>query len=381
MSNNTSRIGARWAAFGYLFTLYFLLGGTETLLSPLFPLAQPDLDLTESNLAAILASVSAGTAVLNIVGVVSSGRISERVLIRSAAVALAAAMLLSATAQSFWMLLVGQTLLGVAFGIFFPPALAGVARLYKGAEGRAIAAWGQAYSFGLTAAALSVFAGEGWRWVFVGCAVPAVLAIAYVPRWAEAERAVTQLPWTAQLIEYASNQTYRLAAYASFGGVSLHFVVIGFSPVYFEGRGVDLRLIGVLLAAGRFLSAPVKLAGGAAYDRKGGPWTARLMMTITAVVGLAMLLAPADVGVWLLVPFVGVAVSVMPVANAMLVAALPPQSGFGIGTFRAALLATAALLSALVSVLLGLGVSLMALMLAALGTPALVASAMHRATP
>ncbi|MCY4176859.1 MAG: MFS transporter [Acidimicrobiaceae bacterium] len=375
-----SSSGARWAAFGYLFTLYFILGGTETLMSPLFPLAQPDLELTESNLAAILASVSAGTATFNVLGGISSRRLSERALVRASAMALAAAMLLSATAQTFWVLLVGQTLLGVAFGIFFPPALAGVARLYKGLEGKAIAAWGQAYSFGLTAAALSVFAGGRWRWVFVGCAMPALLAVAYVPRWPEADRAVTQLPWLAQLMEYTRKQTYRLAGYASFGGVSLHFVVIGFSPVFFEGRGVDLRLVGVLLAAGRFLSAPVKLLGGVAYDRKGGPWTARLMMACATAVGLPMLLAPADVGVWLLVPFVGVAVSVMPVANAMLVAALPPQSGFGIGTFRAALLGTAALLSALVSGLLSLGVPLSALMLTALGSPALVAGTMHRAT-
>ena len=88
---------------------------------------------------------------------------------------------------------------------------------------------------------------------------------------------------------------------------------------------------------------------------------------------------PAGAGVWLLVPFVGMAVSVLPVANAMLVAALPPQSGWGIGTFRAALLGSAALLSAIASGLLSLGVPLFALMLAALGLPALVAVAMHRA--
>ena len=95
--------------------------------------------------------------------------------------------------------------------------------------------------------------------------------------------------------------------------------------------------------------------------------------------GLPMLLLPAEVGVWLLVPFVGMAVSVLPVANAMLVAALPPQSGWGIGTFRAALLGSAALLSAVASGLLSLGVPLLALMLAALALPALAATAMHRA--
>ena len=93
--------------------------------------------------------------------------------------------------------------------------------------------WGQAYSFGLAAAALSAFAGGGWRWVFVGCAVPAVLAIAYVPRWIEADRGQTPLPLLAQVAQYARKQTYRLAGYASFGGVSMHFVVVGLSTVYF----------------------------------------------------------------------------------------------------------------------------------------------------
>ena len=375
-----SGLTARWMTFGYLFTLYFILGGAETMMSPLFPLVEPDLNITESNLAAILASVSAGIATFNILGGISSRWLSDRSMVRASAVALAAGMVLSAAAQTFWVLLIGQTLLGVAFGIYFPPGLASVARLYRGAEGKAIAVWGQAYSFGLAAAALSVFAGENWRWVFVGCAVPPLLAIAYVPRWVEADRGPAPEPWLAQLVQYARKQTYRLAGYASFGGVSMHFVVIGFSPVFFENQGVDLRLVGVLLAAGRFLSAPVKLVGGALYDRRGGPWTARLMMVSTAALGLPMLLLPAGAGVWLLVPFVGMAVSVLPVANAMLVAALPAQSGWGIGTFRAGLLGSAALLSAIISGLLSLGVPLSALMLAALSLPALVAAAMHRAT-
>ena len=372
-----SKMTARWATFGYLFTVYFILGGAETMIAPLFPLVREDLDLTESHLAAILAAVSAGIASFNVIGGATSRRLSDRSLVRTTAVSLTAGMVLSAVAQSFWVLLAGQTLLGVAFGIFFPPALASVARLYPDAPGKAIAVWGQAYSFGLAAAALSAFAGGGWRWVCVGCSVPAVLAIAYVPRWIEADRGQAPLPLLAQVAQYARMRTYRLAGYASFGGVSMHFVVIGVSTVYFVDRGVDLRLVAVLLAAGRIVSAPVKIVGGALYDRRGGPWTARLMMASTSALGL--LLLPAEAGVWVLVPFVGMAVSVLPVANAMLVAALPPQSGWGIGTFRAALLGSAALLSAVVSVLLSLGVPLLTLILASVGLPALVAVAMHRA--
>ena len=371
---------ARWATFSYLFTLYFILGGAETMISPLFPLVRDDLDITESNLATILAAVAGGIAAFNVIGGATSRWLSDRSLVRATAVSLAAGMALSAAAPSFWVLLAGQTLLGVAFGIYFPPALASVARLYPDAPGKAIAVWGQAYSFGLAAAAASAFAGSAWRWVYVGCAVPAALAIAYVPRWIEVDRDPAPVAWLAQLAHNARKRTYRLAFYASFGGVSMHFVVIGFSTAFFVvDRGLDLRLVAAMLIAGRALSAPVKIVGGALHDRRGGPWTARLMMVSTAGLGLPMLLLPAEVGVWLLVPFVGMAVSVLPVANAMLVAALPPQSGWGIGTFRAALLGSAALLSAVASGLLSLGVPLLALMLAALGLPALAATAMHRA--
>ena len=378
--DSTSGLTARWATFGYLFTLYFILGGAETMISPLFPLVQADLGISESNLATILAAVAGGIASFNVIGGAASRRLSDRSLVRATAVSLAAGMVLSAAAPSFWVLLAGQALIGVAFGIYFPPGLASVARLYPDAPGKAIAVWGQAYSFGLAAAAASAYAGGAWRWVFVGCAVPAALAIVAVPRWIEVDRDPAPMALFAQIKRYARERTYRLAFYASFGGVSMHFVVIGFSTALFVvDREIDLELVAAMLIAGRTLSAPVKMVGGALYDRRGGPWTARLMMTATSVLGLPLLLAPAGFGVWMLVPFVGMAVSVLPVANAMLVAALPPQSGWGIGTFRAALLGSAALLSAVVSGLLSLGVPLFALMLAALGLPALVAAAMHRA--
>ena len=375
-----SHLTARGATFAYLFTLYFILGGAETMISPLFPLVRTDLDITESNLAAILAAVAGGIAAFNVIGGATSRWLSDRSLVRATAVSLAVGMVLSAVAPSFWVLLVGQTLLGVAFGIYFPLALASVARLYPDAPGRAIAVWGQAYSFGLAAAGASAFAGGAWRWVYVGCAVPAALAVVYVPHWTEVDRDPAPMAWLAQLAQNARKRTYRLAFYASFGGVSMHFVVIGFATAFFVvDRGLDLRLVAAMLIGGRALSAPVKIVAGALHDRRGGPWTARLMMLSTSALGLPMLLAPARVGVWVLVPFVGMAVSVLPVANAMLVAALPPQSGWGIGTFRAALLGSAALLSVIVSGLLSLGVPLAALMLAALGLPALVAAAMHRA--
>ena len=63
-----NRLTARWAAFGYLFTLYFILGGAETMISPLFPLVRVDLDLSDSQLPAILTAVAVGIASFNVIG-------------------------------------------------------------------------------------------------------------------------------------------------------------------------------------------------------------------------------------------------------------------------------------------------------------------------
>ena len=351
------------------------------MISPLFPLVRIDLGLDESHQAAILAAVAAGIASFNVIGGAASRRLTDRALVRSAAACLAAGMILSGAAPSFWPLLAGQALLGVAFGIFFPPALAVVARLYPGAVGKAIAAYGLAYSFGLAAAALTGNVGAGnWRWVFYVCALPALAAVVWTPGWPEPERDPALPPLWAQIRRYARIRALHLSGMASFGGVSMHYVVIGFAPVYFVDQGVHLGLTVSLIAAGRVLSAGVKLAGGALYDRYGGLWTARLMMLVTSALGLPMLLAPARWGVWLLVAFVGIAVSVLPVANAMLVGALPPQSGWGIGVFRAALLGSAAVLSGVVSLLLQ-WLPLESLMLASLSLPLLVAAATHAAMP
>ena len=378
----TQRVKAtssRRLTFGYLFALYFILGGAETMISPLFPLLRDDLQLDESHQAVLLAVVAAGIASFNLIGGASTRWLSERSLIRLAAAILSIGMLISGTAQSFAPLLIGQACLGVAFGLFFPPALAAVTRSSPEAPGKAIAIYGLAYSFGLASAALSGTVGQDhWRWVFILSAIPGLATFLWAPRWSEPEVDSVALPLLAQLWEYSRVQAYRLAGLASFGGVSMHYVVIGFAPVYFVDAGVGIGLVASLIAIGRVLSAPVKLVGGALYDRRGGPWTARLMMSTTSAIGLLVMLLPPDIGVFFLIPFVGVAVSVLPVANAMLVAALPPRAGWGIGTFRAALLGSAALLAGAVSLLLRY-LELEVLMIAVLTLPALIAVWLHRA--
>ena len=100
------------------------------------------------------------------------------------------------------------------------------------------------------------------------------------------------------------------------------------------------------------------------------------MLAVLAL-GIPMLLIPGAGGLFLFVPFVAISASVFPIANTLLVAALPPRSAWGIGTFRSVMLGTSALLAGAVSLLLHY-VSVPAVMLGALVVPALAALVIHR---
>jgi NNP family nitrate/nitrite transporter-like MFS transporter len=361
----------RKIAFSYLFTVYFLCGMAETLVSPLFPLLREDLDLVEAQQATLLAAVAAGIAVFNVIGGAIASRRPDRSLVRVAAAALASGLFISGLAGSYPMLLAGQALVGVGFGLFYPSGLASVARMYEATRGRAIANYGLAYSLGLALAAVAANVGQsGWRWVFYVSGAVAVGLVVWAPRWVEAEPDTGGHSLLSQLRTYAAHRDYRISAVTTLTGLAMHYVVIGFAPVLYVDRGIRLSLVSVLLAVGRLGSIPGKLLCGGLFDRFGGLWVARMLMVAEFAVGIPMLALPGSVGVWLLVPFVAVSASVFPVANAMLVSALPPRSAWGIGTFRSVMLGASALLSGLVSVLLH-HVSLPVVMAGALAVPAL----------
>ena len=140
---------------------------------------------------------------------------------------------------------------------------------------------------------------------------------------------------------------------------------------------MSLTLVSLLLAAGRLGSIPGKVLSGMLYDRFGGMWVARMLMLSVVALGIPMLLIPGAGGLVLFVPFVAISASVFPIANTLLVAALPPRSAWGIGTFRSVMLGVSALLSGAVSVLLHY-VSVPAVMLGALVVPALAALVIHQ---
>ena len=365
----------RRTAFSYLFTVYLLCSLSETLVSPLFPVLRDDLDLVAAQQATLLAVVAGGVAVFNVVGGALATSRPDRSLVRAGAGMLSVGLIVSGLAGSYVVLLTGQALVGAAFGIFYPSGLASVARLYDATRGRAIANYGLAYSLGLALAAAAGNVGErGWRYVFVATGAMALGLVPFAPRWVEAEPAAGTHSLLSQLRTYAHHRDYRYSGLATFAGLVIHYVVIGFAPVLFVDRGVHLGLVTGLLAAGRLGSVPGKILGGALFDRYGGLWTVRLLMLLAVALGVPMLLLPAGAGVWLLAPFVAVSASVFPIANALLVSALPPRSAWGIGTFRSVMLGASAILSALVGLLLA-HIPLPAVMVAALVVPLMAAGA------
>jgi MFS family permease len=152
----------------------------------------------------------------------------------------------------------------------------------------------------------------------------------------------------------------------------MHYIVIGFSPTLFVDRGQSLGLVSILIVIGRLGSIPGKIVFGTVFDRRGGLWATRAILGTTAILGVPLIVAPPAIGVWLLPAFVALSASVFPIANALLVAALPPRSSWGIGTFRAVLLAASAVLAAVAGVLLHV-VALPVVMVGALVVPAAIA--------
>ena len=368
----------RRIAFSYLFAVYLLCGMAETLISPLFPLVRDDLGLVEAQQATLLATVAACIAIFNVVGGALATRMADRHLVRIAAAILSVGLVVTGASVSFPMMLVGQALVGVAFGLFYPSGLASIARLYEAARGRAIANYGLAYSIGLAIAAVAADVGEAsWRWVFYCSAIAAGGLVVWAPRWTEAGPDTEQHALFRQLRVYAQRREYRISGLVTITGLAMHFVVIGFAPVLYVDSGISLTLVSLLLAAGRLGSIPGKVLSGMLYDRYGGMWVARALLLAVLALGIPMLLLPGAAGLFAFVPFVAVSASVFPIANTLLVSALPPCSAWGIGTFRSVMLGASALLSGAVSLLLHY-VSVPAVMLGALVVPALAAVVIHR---
>jgi MFS family permease len=361
-------------AFGYLFGVYLLAGAAETFVSPLFPIVREDLGLRVADQAALTAALTIAIGVANLVGGWMGTRHGDRAAVRLSAALVAVGCGVSGAAPGLAVLLLGQIVTGLGVGLFFGPGLALIGRMYVRSRGRAIASYGLAYSLGLAAAAFSTEAGaSGWRAIFFATAVGSGVLAFLAP---DLPDAVADVPPTAASLwaETRSHLTapgYRLALLVGVVAGTNHYVIAGLTPEHFVARGAALGLAAGLVGAGRLASVGGKVIAGRLFDRHGGRRTVQVVVAATIVSGLLLLVPPGRIGLIAVVPFVCTTAMLFPVSNAVVIAALPGRTTWGVGVYRCVLVGAASLCAGLVSLALT-ATSTTVVMVGALAIPAVI---------
>ncbi len=356
------------AAFTYLFLGYLAAAVGETLISPLFPLIRVDLGLSAQQQASLTAVLTICIATCNIAGGWLGHRGGDRKMVRLAAVAVAAGCVASGTAGSYATLLMGQVLVGCGSGLFWASGMATIGRMYARKRGRAVAAYGLAYSAGLGVAAFAGDLGSSyWRWAFFATAVLAAGLVVVTPQLQDAEPAPGG---TWQSLRHSLHQPlYRMSLITALVAGMTNYILLGFAPLLYTERGARLSLIATMIGVGRIVSSLGKYGAGWLMDRFGGPATGVCLMASIAALGLPFFLLPTSWGAPVVIPLLVVSAGLFTVSNILSVQALPSRSTFSLGVYRAFLVAFSALLSSLVAVLLHT-VGLRAIMLGSLVVPA-----------
>ena len=348
---NPDGVNRRLAA-SYLFLVYLMAAASETFISPFFPLIRDDLDLVVANQATLVAVLTCGIGIGNLIGGAGGYHVGDRRVVRVAAAAMSGGALLSGMSDSFGPLLVGQALAGLGIGMFFAPGLASIGRMFAATRGRALASYGLAYSLGTAAAAfVAGIDGIDWRWPFYATAV-LTLGLAVIAPMLLDSTAGKPPPMLASLRTYLREPLYQMSLVTALVAGTATYIFIGYAPTLFVDRGVSLTLVAMLIGAGRLASVGGKYVAGWMFDRFGGPQSARWIMFAMAICGVPLVALPDGWGVGVVTPFVLITASLFPISNALSVAGLPERSTWGIGVYRSILVGSSALLAGVVGVLL-----------------------------
>jgi MFS family permease len=340
-TTDPSTVAPRWVAFTLVCIAYLATTTGESLLAPIYPLAAADLDLDLAGAGAAFAVLAFSIAVANLVsGLLLRWITANRVIV----LALMASTLGGAAAAwsgAAWQFFGAQMLLGAGAGLLYPAAImsigtfAGVRR-----RGFAMGMFGVFFSAGLTLAAGLAALGTrlDWRVSFiVGAALATIAAIGVWPITG-APRSDVDAPLFAGLRDVLGVPS----AVGVVGGVS-QYATVSFFPVFaVTVWGVSDARAAALLAIGRVLSIPAKLATGSLADRHGPVRAARLTGVALGVCGIA----------WTTLPWVGVAAiggigftagvsGLFPLANVLAFERVG-RSGGALGAFRSVQLAAGA---------------------------------------
>ena len=328
----TAATRPRWRVFALLCVAYFVTTTGEQMLSPLFPTVADDLGLSVAQGGIAFAVLTGAIAVTNLVGGAALARHTPARLMRVASLAGLAGCIVNAIATGFGTLLIGQALLGIGAGAFFPAGLQGVGiAAGPSKRGFAMGLYGVAFSLGLTMAAVlgAVGAGVGWRtpfWIAAGLFLFSAIAATWVdlgPRVAAPAKRVS-------LREVLSLPTAVGTVLAV-----LQYGAIPFLTTFAVVRwGISAASAATVLIVGRLLSIVAKVVGGATADRIGARTSARRTGLILTATGLAWVLLPGGPATYAIAAiFAGTVSSLGPVANLLAVERFG-QNGMALGMYR-----------------------------------------------
>jgi len=342
----------RRVAASYVFAVYLMAAASETFVSPFFPLIRRDFGLVVAEQAVLVAILTCGIGVANLVGGAAGYRVGDRVVIRVAAAAMSAGAIVTGTAGSFAVLLLGQAIAGLGIGLFFAPGLASIGRMFVATRGRAVASYGLGYSIGTAAASFSAgIDGIDWRWPYYVTAVLCASLVVVAPPLLDSTGDAPP-PMLASLRGYLRQPLYQMSMVTALVAGSSAYIFLGFLPQLFVDRGASLTLVATLIGVGRLASVGAKWVAGWMFDRFGGARSASWIMLAIAACGVPLVALPGTWGAFVIVPFVVVMSSLFPISNALSVAGLPERSTWGIGVYRAVLVGSSAALAGVIGTLL-----------------------------
>lgn len=343
--------GPHWGVFGVLCLAYFVTTTGEQMLSPLFPTVSDDLGLSVTQGGIAFAVLTGSIAITNLFGGAGLRRFAPVTLVRCACVAGVAGSVVNGVAHTYATLLIGQALLGVAAGLFFPAGLQGVSAAAGPAKrGFAMGIYGVAFSVGLTAAAAlgALGAGVGWRtpfWIAAALFVAAGLTTVRANLGPRSTSEGGPVPWRLVL---------SLPTYVGIVLAVLQYGAIPFLTTYAVDQwGITAAAAATVLIVGRLISIAAKVIGGASADRIGAKASARRTALVLAATGLAWVLLPGNLATYAIAAiFAGTVSSLGPVANILAVERFG-QNGMALGLYRSIQIALGAAASALVGVAAG----------------------------
>lgn len=341
--------GPRWGLFSLICLVYFVTTTGEQMLSPLFPTASDDLGLSVAQGGIAFGSLTGSIALFNLVGGRALSKYAPGLLVRAAGVVGVLGSIAAAVAPGYGVLLVGQILLGVAAGLFFPAGLQAVGIAAGSSKrGFAMGLYGVAFSGGLTMAAIlgAVGAGVGWRTPFwIAAALYGAAVIGSL--WMRIER-----PAATATAKVPVRDVLTLPTFVGCVLAVLQYGSIPFLTTFAVNEwDITAAKAATILIVGRVLSIVAKVLGGASADRIGARASARRTSLLLTTTGIAWVVLPGGLATYAIAAVFAASVSSLgPVANILAVERFG-SNGMALGMYRSIQIALGAAASALVGLI------------------------------